>query len=179
MLLQDAPPAPLEAAIGVFRRAGCSVEPGEHTLRIAAAGRLRAVPCIRTLPHPGFPTDGQAAVMAMLCTAQGATKIEETIFENRFHHVAALRQMGACIRLHGRTAEVEGVPFLRGAAVSACDLRAGASLVVAGLGARGVTVIRGVRHIDRGYEKIEACFKTLGAQIERSADSGPEQPKSE
>ena len=179
VLLQDAPPAPLEAAIGVFRRAGCSVEPGEHTLRIAAAGRLRAVPCIRTLPHPGFPTDGQAAVMAMLCTAQGTTKIEETIFENRFHHVAALRQMGACIRLHGRTAEVEGVPFLRGAAVSACDLRAGASLVVAGLGARGVTVIRGVRHIDRGYEKIEACFKTLGAQIERSADSGPEQPKSE
>ena len=179
VLLKNALPAHLQAAIRVFRRSGCLVEAGDDTLRIAAEGRLRAVSCIRTLPHPGFPTDGQAAVMAMLCTAQGKTTIEETIFENRFHHVAALRQMGAQIRLSGRKAEVKGVPCLHGAAVSACDLRAGAALVVAGLGARGATVIRGVRHIERGYEKIETCFKTLGAQIERSADSGPEQPQSE
>ncbi len=179
VMLQDAVPGHLTAALGVFCKAGCLLETGERTLRIAAEGRLNAVPFLQTRPHPGFPTDGQAAVMAMLCTAEGRTAVEETIFENRFHHVAALRQMGARIRVSGRRAEVEGVPCLHGAAVAACDLRAGGALVVAGLGARGTTVIRGVRHIDRGYEKIETCFKTLGAQIERSADSGPEQPQSE
>ena len=179
VLLRNVQPSHLTTALQVFRQTGCLAEPEEDGLRVAANGRLRAVKCIRTLPHPGFPTDGQAAVMAMLCTAQGRSQIIETIFENRFHHVAALQKMGAQIRLCGCTAVVDGVPFLRGAAVSASDLRAGASLVIAGLGARGTTVIDGVRHIDRGYEKIETCLKTLGAQIERSADSGSKQPQSE
>lgn len=174
VLLQDTEPLHLRAAVKVFRQAGCRVEPAEHTLRIAAEGRLQPVPFVQTRPHPGFPTDGQAVLMAALCSAQGRSRLEETVFENRFHHVGALRRMGANICLHGRCATVEGVPSLHGAAVAAQDLRAGAALVVAGLGAQGTTVIDGVRHIDRGYEKIEACFKTLGAQIERSADSGPE-----
>ena len=178
-LLRNVQPSHLTTVLQVFRQTGCFVNPEEDGLRVAAEGRLRAVKCIRTQPHPGFPTDGQAAVMAMLCTAQGRSQITETIFENRFHHVAALQKMGARIRLCGCTAVVDGVPFLCGAAVSASDLRAGASLVIAGLGARGTTVIDGVRHIDRGYEKIETCLKTLGAQIERSADSGSEQPQSE
>ncbi len=179
VLLENAAPAHLEAASQVLRRAGCRVEETGGSLTVAAEGRLRAVPSIETRPHPGFPTDGQAVLMAMLSTAKGKSRVTETIFENRFHHVDALRRMGANICLRGRCAIVEGVPTLYGAAVTARDLRAGAALIVAGLGAQGTTVIDGVRHIDRGYEKIEACFKTLGAQIERSADSGSEQPQSE
>ena len=113
--------------------------------------------------------------MAMLCTARGTSVIVETIFENRFHHVGALRRMGAKIRLEGRVAIIDGVPLLHGAAVHAVDLRAGAALAVAALGAQGTSTIDGLHHIDRGYEKLEACFKTLGAQIERSAGSGQSQ----
>ena len=161
----------------VFEQAGCRLETDEHTLHIRADGRLRAVRDIRTLPHPGFPTDAQAAVMAMLCTAQGTSVIVETIFENRFHHVHGLCRMGARIRIEDRVAIIDGVPKLHGAAVSAVDLRAGAALIIASLGAEGTSIITGLHHIDRGYEKIEACLQTLGAQIERSAESGRQQSK--
>ena len=170
VLLQEVEPSHLLSACRVFEQAGCKIETEKTMLRICCSGRLRAVHEIRTLPHPGFPTDAQAAVMAMLATAKGTSMIVETIFENRFHHVSALRRMGADIRVADRVAVIDGVPTLNGAAVSAVDLRAGAALVIAGLGARGTTVIDGVHHIDRGYEKIEACLQTLGAQIERSAD---------
>ena len=115
--------------------------------------------------------------MAALATADGVSTIEETIFENRFHHVCALRWMGADITVKGCTALLRGVARLHGAAVSAVDLRAGAAMVVAGLGAQGETVIDQIQHIDRGYEKIEACLQTLGARIERSADSGSTKPE--
>ena len=175
VVLQDVRTAHILSVNRVFEQAGCIIETDCNALRIHAEGRLRAVPDIRTLPHPGFPTDAQAAVMAMLCTARGTSVIVETIFENRFHHVGALRRMGAKIRLEGRVAIIDGVPMLHGAAVHAVDLRAGAALAVAALGAQGTSTIDGLHHIDRGYEKLEACFKTLGAQIERSAGSGQSQ----
>ena len=175
VVLQDVRTAHILSVNRVFEQAGCKIETDCNALRIRAEGRLRAVPDIRTLPHPGFPTDAQAAVMAMLCTARGTSVIVETIFENRFHHVGALRRMGAKIRLEGRVAIIDGVPMLHGAAVHAVDLRAGAALAVAALGAQGTSTIDGLHHIDRGYEKLEACFKTLGAQIERSAGSGQSQ----
>ena len=159
----------------VFEQAGCRITSTPNSLRIRSDGKLRAVRDIRTLPYPGFPTDAQAAVMAMLCTAKGTSVIVETIFENRFHHVHELNRMGAHIRVEGRVAIIDGVPGLSGAPVTAVDLRAGGALVVAGLAAAGTTVIRGVQHIDRGYENTEACLRTLCADIERSAERGRKQ----
>ena len=159
----------------VFEQAGCRISAQPDTLRICSNGRLRAVRDIRTLPYPGFPTDAQAAVMAMLCTAKGTSVMVETIFENRFHHVHELNRLGARIRVEGRVAIIDGVPSLTGTTVTAVDLRAGGALVVAGLAAAGTTVIRGVQHIDRGYENTEACLRTLCADIERSAGRGREQ----
>ena len=176
-LLTDVEPTHMQSVIRVLERAGCRITAEESAVRICAPARLRAVQGLCTAPYPGFPTDAQAAVMAMLCTADGVSTLTETIFENRFHHVRALRRMGANITVKDCTAAVNGVPRLFGAAVSAVDLRAGAALVVAGLGAEGETTIDAVHHIDRGYEKIEACLQTLGARIERSADSGSTESK--
>ena len=122
---------------------------------------------IATAPFPGFPTDMQAQMMALLCTAQGGSMISETIFENRFMHVSELRRMGGDITVDGRTAFIQGVPELTGAPVMATDLRASASLVLAGLAARGETHVNRVYHIDRGYERIEAKLQSLGARIRR------------
>ena len=122
---------------------------------------------IKTMPHPGFPTDMQAQFMALMTLARGTSSITENIFENRFMHVAELRRMGADIRVEGHTATVKGVRSLTGAPVMATDLRASASLVVAGLGAKGVTTIDRVYHLDRGYERIEEKLKLLGANIKR------------
>ena len=177
VVLQDVETAHILSVNRVFQQAGCVLETDRNTLHIAAPQRLNAVRDIRTLPHPGFPTDAQAAVMAMLCTAAGTSVIVETIFENRFHHVHALRRMGAQIRIEDRVAIIDGVETLHGASVTAVDLRAGAALIIAALGADGTSEIDGLHHIDRGYEKIEACLQTLGAQIERSADSGRQQSK--
>ena len=175
--LTDIVPAHLACMTNVFEQAGCRIEEADDRLHLRAPERLRAVRDIRTAPYPGFPTDAQAAVMAALATADGVSTIEETIFENRFHHVCALQRMGADITVKGCTALLRGVARLHGAAVSAVDLRAGAAMVVAGLGAQGETVIDQIQHIDRGYEKIEACLQTLGARIERSADSGSTKPE--
>ena len=123
-----------------------------------------------TEPFPSFPTDLQAQIMALLTTADGASMITETIFENRFMHVPELRRMGANINLHGASAMVRGVPKLTGAPVMATDLRASVSLVLAGLVAEGTTEIERIYHIDRGYECIEEKLQGLGAQIRRVAD---------
>ena len=134
-------------------------------------GRTRAVD-VRTEPFPGFPTDLQAQMMALLCTADGVSHLEETIFENRFMHAPELTRMGASIDVQGGTATVTGVEQLRGAPVMATDLRASISLILAGLAAEGETVVSRVYHLDRGYERVEEKLGACGAQIERISDDG-------
>lgn len=163
-------PAMLEAFLARVREAGGIVECGDDHIRCRADGRLRAVD-IHTMPHPGFPTDLQAQYMAMMSLAEGTSVIRETIFENRFMHVQELVRMGAKIRLDGNTAIVSGAAALSGAPVMATDLRASASLVLAGLAATGETTISRVYHIDRGYERIEEKLNKLGARIERHSAS--------
>ena len=145
---------------------GCQIlDEGDNRLRLIP-GELKATD-IETLPYPGFPTDMQAQFMALLCLSEGNSLISETVFENRLRHVAELQRMGANIRLKGNHALITGVPFLSGAPVMATDLRASAALVIAGLAARGTTVVKGLHHLDRGYEDIEGKLRKLGAKIER------------
>lgn len=147
--------------------AGISVTETAAGLKVARKnGQIRAVD-VRTQPFPGFPTDLQAQMMAALCTAQGVSTLEETIFENRFMHAPELLRMGAKIDVHGGTARVTGVDRLRGARVMATDLRASVSLILAGLAAEGETIVSRVYHLDRGYERVEEKLRALGAQIER------------
>jgi UDP-N-acetylglucosamine 1-carboxyvinyltransferase len=164
--LTEAPVDSLEAVIGKLREAGASVEVGERTIRLSMARRPRAV-SVRTAPHPGFPTDMQAQFIALNCVAEGMARVTETIFENRFMHVQELRRLGARIDIEGNTAIVHGVDHLTGATVMATDLRASASLVIAGLVAEGETVIDRIYHLDRGYERIEERLGALGARIAR------------
>ncbi len=159
-------PNMLDAFLARVKEVGGVVETGADFIRCAAPERLKAVN-IHTMPHPGFPTDLQAQFMAMMCVADGTSLISETIFENRFMHVQELIRMGADIQLDGHTAVVKGVKHLSAAPVMATDLRASASLVLAGVAAEGETVISRVYHIDRGYERIEEKMRSLGAQIER------------
>ncbi len=159
-------PTMLDAFLARVRDAGANVDTGPDWVRCKASDRLMGVN-IQTSPHPGFPTDLQAQFMALMCVARGSSVIRETIFENRFMHVQELRRMGAEIVLNGNTAVVEGCERLSGAPVMATDLRASASLVLAGLAAEGETVISRVYHIDRGYERIEEKLRRLGADIER------------
>lgn len=152
-----------------LHEAGISVEETEKGLRVARNGnRVKAVN-IATEPFPGFPTDLQAQMMALLCTAEGTSVLEERIFENRFMHAPELMRMGARIDVQGGTATVTGVEKLRGAPVMATDLRASVSLILAGLGAEGETVLSRVYHLDRGYERIEEKLGACGARIERIA----------
>jgi UDP-N-acetylglucosamine 1-carboxyvinyltransferase len=129
-------------------------------------GRVRAVD-VTTEPFPGFPTDLQAQMMALLCTAEGTSVLEEKIFENRFMHAPELIRMGAKIDVHGGTATVTGVDKLKGAPVMATDLRASVSLILAGLAAEGETIVSRVYHLDRGYERVEEKLRACGAHIER------------
>jgi len=163
-------PQDLEAFLSQVRTCGGVVETGEDWIRCASSSRLRATD-VSTMPHPGFPTDLQAQFMALMCLADGISTISETIFENRFMHVQELVRMGADIRLDGRLAIVRGIEHLSGAEVMATDLRASASLVLAGLAAKGKTTISRVYHIDRGYERIEEKLRKLGANIERHSGS--------
>jgi len=162
----DTDPRMLDAFLARVKEAGAIVETGKDWIRCTSQGRLKAVN-FHTMPHPGFPTDLQAQFMAMMCVAEGTSLISETIFENRFMHVQELVRMGANIQLDGHTAAVKGIKALSGAPVMATDLRASASLVLAGLAAQGETVISRVYHIDRGYERIEEKMRGLGANIER------------
>jgi UDP-N-acetylglucosamine 1-carboxyvinyltransferase len=150
---------------------GVTVEETPGGLRVArGSGRVRAVDVV-TEPFPGFPTDLQAQMMALLCTAEGVSVLEERIFENRFMHAPELMRMGARIDVHGGTATVTGVERLRGAPVMATDLRASVSLILAALAAEGETLVRRVYHLDRGYERVEEKLGACGASIERVQDT--------
>ncbi len=162
-----AAPATLDAVLQKFRQAGASVEVGDDWIELDMRGRKLKAVDIRTEPHPGFPTDMQAQFMAMNCVSEGIGVVVENIFENRMMHVAELMRMGANIRLEGNTAIVAGMPSLRGAPVMATDLRASACLILAGLAARGVTIVDRIYHTDRGYEKIEEKLSAVGAKIKR------------
>ncbi len=164
--LTAAPVAALDAVIDKLREAGAAIAVGESTLRLAMSARPRSV-SLRTAPHPGFPTDMQAQFIALNSVAEGTALVTETIFENRFMHVQELRRLGANIEVQGNTAVVHGVDTLAGADVMATDLRASASLVIAGLVAEGETVIDRIYHLDRGYERIEERLGQLGGRIER------------
>ena len=162
-------PRHLEAVSHKLREAGVSVEEGDRSLRVRADGPARGVN-VRTHPYPGFATDMQAQLMALMTTAEGTSVITETVFDNRFMHVNELLRMGANIRVVGNAAFVQGVPRLLGAPVMATDLRASASLILAGLAASGVTTVSRVYHLDRGYEALDEKLLGLGASIERVAE---------
>jgi UDP-N-acetylglucosamine 1-carboxyvinyltransferase len=166
VLVRGAPADHLVALIGKLQEAGASVAPELDGLRITAPLRPDAVDVI-TAPHPGFPTDLQAQLMACLVVAKGASRVVETVFENRFMHVQELQRLGADISVEGHTAVVRGVPLLQAAPVMATDLRASASLVLAGLRAEGTTRVLRVYHLDRGYESLEKKLAGLGARIRR------------
>lgn len=157
----------LDAVIEKLREAGADVAVGEDSITVESDGKLKAVN-IRTAPHPAFPTDMQAQFMAMNAMSEGVAKVTETIFENRFMHVQELQRLGADISIDGNTALVQGVSHLDGAIVMATDLRASASLVLAGLVARGETVIERIYHLDRGYEFLEDKLTALGAKVKRA-----------
>jgi UDP-N-acetylglucosamine 1-carboxyvinyltransferase len=156
----------LEAVIDKLREAGAAVDCAGDAIRIRAEGRPRAV-SFRTSEYPAFPTDMQAQFMAVNCIAEGAAMVTETIFENRFMHVNELLRLGARIEVDGHTAMIQGVPRLSGAQVMATDLRASASLVIAGLVAAGQTVVDRIYHLDRGYDRMEEKLRAIGADIER------------
>lgn len=162
----------IDAAMAPLRRTGTSVEESSSgVLMVSRNGANLTAVDVETDPYPGFPTDLQAQFLAMMTVADGASVITETIFENRFMHVPELHRMGASIVLQGRSALVRGVERLEGAPVMASDLRASASLVIAGLAAGGVTEVRRIYHLDRGYERLEEKLRLVGADIERVEDT--------
>jgi UDP-N-acetylglucosamine 1-carboxyvinyltransferase len=166
VVLEGAEISDMEALLVKMRAAGVEVASEGQSIRVCRKGPLRTVN-VTTAPHPGFPTDMQAQFLVLMCMARGESVITETIFENRFMHVPELQRMGANVALRGNTAVVQGVDRLHGASVMATDLRASASLVIAGLIAADETEVRRVYHIDRGYERIEDKLRALGATIER------------
>ena len=166
VLVKGADISDMEAVVLKMREAGVSIDEEEKGVRVKGNGRLRSVD-VKTLPYPGFPTDMQAQMMVLMSVARGLSVISETVFENRFMHVSELRRMGADIHIEGHSAIVKGVKMLSGAPVMATDLRASASLVVAGLVADGVTEVSRIYHLDRGYDRLEEKLSHLGADIRR------------
>jgi len=164
--LEGCRPDHLRPIMDQLRRTGIRIDVDGSVLKVTAPDRMESCD-LRTEPHPGFPTDMQAQYMALMTQAQGTSVISETIFERRFMHVGELQRMGADIELSGRVARIVGVPRLMGAPVMATDLRASASLILAGLATKGETVVSRIYHLDRGYENLEAKLRGLGAQIER------------
>jgi UDP-N-acetylglucosamine 1-carboxyvinyltransferase len=156
----------MQAVVTKLREAGLEIFPDGDGVRVIGPVAIKAVD-VKTLPYPGFPTDMLAQIMALMCLANGLSVVTETVFENRFMHVSELKRMGADIRVEGRSAIVRGLPNLTGAPVMATDLRASASLVVAGLAAEGVTEVSRIYHLDRGYEKLDEKLNKLGARIRR------------
>ncbi len=156
----------LEPVLVKFEEAGARIERGADHVSLKSASRPKAVD-ITTLPHPGFPTDMQAQFMALLCLADGASVVTETVFENRFMHVPELSRLGADITVKGKSAFIKGRSGLKGAPVMATDLRASASLIIAGLAAQGETTVSRIYHLDRGYERMEEKLAQLGASVER------------
>ncbi|MGH8130347.1 MAG: UDP-N-acetylglucosamine 1-carboxyvinyltransferase [Steroidobacteraceae bacterium] len=165
--VRDARADDLDAVLAKLREAGATVTVGADWVEVDMQGRRPGAVDIRTAPYPGFPTDMQAQFAALDAVADGVGTIVETIFENRYMHMLELRRLGADVRIEGHTAVIHGVPRLSGAPVMATDLRASASLVLAGLVAEGTTDVQRIYHIDRGYECIEEKFRRLGADIRR------------
>ncbi len=166
VLITGCEPSHVGACIGKLREAGAEVAVQGDTLTVTGDGRIRGID-FQTQPYPGFPTDMQAQFMVLMSVASGQSIISETIFENRFIHVSELKRLGADIQVSGNIAMVRGVAHLSGAPVMATDLRASASLVLAGLVARGTTEVQRVYHLDRGYDALETKFAGLGAAIRR------------
>jgi UDP-N-acetylglucosamine 1-carboxyvinyltransferase len=167
VLLEGARPELLQSALDLLAEAGVGVAATNQGVRISRNGGALAPVEVATAPFPGFPTDLQAQLMALMTCARGVSRITETIFENRFMHVQELARLGARIQLDGETASIEGVERLKGAPVMATDLRASVSLVIAGLAAEGETIVNRVYHLDRGFERLEQKLGRCGAQIER------------
>lgn len=167
--LTNANPEHMTPVLLKLQEAGVQIETDEAGVHVQLRGRPKAVN-IKTMPHPGFPTDIQQPMTALLCVAEGVSIVTETVYERRFRYVEELKKMGADIEQENRTAVVRGVEKLYGATVQATDLRAGAALVIAGLGAEGETTIENIYHIDRGYEDLVAKMQSLGAQILRASD---------
>jgi len=168
--LQNCPLSELDAVVAVLREMGVVIqEQKDGSVLAKSNGELQCVD-VTTLPYPGFPTDMQAQVMALMCLSQGSGVVEETIFENRFMHVQELVRLGAKIKLSGRSAHVRGVRELNGAPVMASDLRASASLVLAGLAASGTTEVQRIYHLDRGYEAMDTKLTELGGRIRRVSE---------
>jgi UDP-N-acetylglucosamine 1-carboxyvinyltransferase len=169
--LENAPVNDLDSIIAMLRAMGVYiVSNSKSELTIIAPSRLRPLDIVTTMPHPGFPTDAQAILMATLLKAKGSSMIVENIFERRYNHIPELIKMGADIAVNGNTAKVSGVEKLNGAVVAAKDLRAGASLIIAALQAEGETTIYDVHHIDRGYENIVGKLRNIGADIREMGD---------
>jgi len=166
LLLQDIIPSHLDAVVAKMKEAGVLFQVAESSIKVTES-KLKAVETLCTLPYPGFPTDLQAPMMALLTLAQGKSKITESVFEARFRHAEELNRLQAKIAVQGRTAYIQGVEKLFGAEVEATDLRAGAALILAGLAAEGQTVVHNIKYIDRGYENIENDLQKLGAKITR------------
>ncbi len=167
VLLEGARPELLQSALDLLAQAGVGVAATNQGVRISRNGSAIAPVEVSTAPFPGFPTDLQAQLMALMTCANGVSRITETIFENRFMHVQELVRLGARIQLHGETATIEGIERLKGAPVMATDLRASVSLVIAGLAAEGETIVNRVYHLDRGFERLEEKLGRCGAEIER------------
>jgi UDP-N-acetylglucosamine 1-carboxyvinyltransferase len=168
IILTDACPAEMEPFLTVLEQTGCSIYTSDNRIYMRSGSRLKAVnERIRTMPHPGFPTDAQAVLMAALTLADGTSVFEENIFDCRYRHADALTKMGADIQVLGKIAVVKGVRRLYGANVDATDLRGGAAMIAAALAAEGKTEISGIAHIDRGYENIEEAVSRLGGKIKR------------
>ncbi|OQB15980.1 MAG: UDP-N-acetylglucosamine 1-carboxyvinyltransferase 1 [Firmicutes bacterium ADurb.Bin193] len=163
----NAIPSHIQPITSVLKDCGCDIACKDDTITIEAPPRPRPIDFIRTLPHPGFPTDAQAPIMSVLSVATGTSIIAENMFENRFKHVAELNRMGADIKVDGRLAVIRGVTRLSGAKIAATDLRGAAALVIAGLNADGVTQVDGLNHLDRGYESFDEGLAMLGANIKR------------
>lgn len=157
----------LSTVTSVLEEAGCGVRCEGRRILITSQGPLRGVRPVRTAPYPGFPTDAQAPLMAALAKGEGTSVFVENMFESRYRHVDELARMGADIRVEGKVAVVYGVPALHGAAVQATDLRGGAALVVAALGADGKSRITGLQHVDRGYQDLDRVLRSMGAEIQR------------
>jgi len=172
IVIEGCVPHHLKSVIEKLREAGMEIVEEGTSLRAAMTKKRPVAVDVKTMPYPGFPTDMQAQTMALMCISKGVSAVTETIFENRMMHAAELRRMGADLRVIGNTAIVKGKDMLSGAKVMATDLRASASLIIAGLAAYGTTEVLRIYHIDRGYEAIEEKLKGLGAKISRRKDEG-------
>ena len=169
IVLRETQPADMESCLEALTAAGCRLGICGDRIFLESSGRLRRVRQIRTMPHPGFPTDAQPLLCAVLCRGNGTSVLEETVFESRYKYIGELLRMGADIHVSGKTAVITGKANLHGADVTAPDLRGGAALAVAAVSAEGETVLRALPHIDRGYERFAEIFHSLGGNVKRSS----------